>query len=165
MKLINRDRWVVCDSVIRLAETAIDGEHISDLIPTVITADEQTAGKGRNGHLWWSPKNAGLYSAFIVPLDEYHAFMTMWIGAGIVRELKKYTHLDIKQVGMNDIFLDHRKLGGILCEVYKKYLIVGVGLNIIRPVEVIAELQDTAVWLDEFSADRLLAKADLISIL
>jgi BirA family biotin operon repressor/biotin-[acetyl-CoA-carboxylase] ligase len=149
----------------QLAKTAINQPHIEDFIPTVITAECQTAGKGRNGHKWWSPRGAGLYAAFIIPLDEYHEFMTLWLGTAIVRELRRYTRLDIHQVGINDIYLDNRKLGGVLCEAYKKYSIVGIGLNIIRPVGVIPELQNTAVWLDEYSADRLLARADLINVL
>jgi BirA family biotin operon repressor/biotin-[acetyl-CoA-carboxylase] ligase len=148
-----------------LARHAINQPHIADFIPQVITADTQTAGKGRNNHKWWSPESAGLYAAFIVPVEEYYEFLTMWIGTGIVRELKKYTHLDIKQIGINDIYLDNRKLGGILCEVYKGYLIVGVGLNVICPVLILPELQDRAVWLDEFSADRLLSRAGLLQVL
>jgi BirA family transcriptional regulator, biotin operon repressor / biotin---[acetyl-CoA-carboxylase] ligase len=165
MKLFNRDHFYTCTSTIDLAERAINQPNIADFIPQVITADKQTRGRGRTGASWFSPEGCGLYVSFIVPVEEYHEFLTMWIGAAIVRELKRYTHLDIRQAGINDLFLDNRKLGGIICEVYKGYLIVGVGLNTFRPTRVRKDLDKTAVWLNEFSNESLLSTGDLLQVL
>jgi BirA family transcriptional regulator, biotin operon repressor / biotin---[acetyl-CoA-carboxylase] ligase len=167
VKPISRDHFTTCTSTIDLAKRAIDQPHIADFIPMVITADKQTRGRGRKGDVWFSPEGCGIYAAFVVPLTEYHEFMTMWIGSAIVRELKRYTHLDIKQIGINDLYLDNRKLGGILCEAYKGYLIVGVGLNIFRPSDnkIRKDLLSTIVYLNEFGAEHLLDRPDLINVL
>lgn len=165
MKLFNRDHFYSCTSTMDLAKHAIDQPNIADFIPQVITADKQTRGRGRTGAAWFSPESCGLYVSFITNLTEYHEFMTMWIGSAIVREFRRHTRLDIRQVGINDIYLDQRKLGGVICEVYKNYLIVGVGLNIRRPVKVRKDLLETAIWLDEFSAESKLATGDLLQAL
>lgn len=148
-----------------LAKNAIDQPNIATWCPLVITADKQTKGRGRNGKSWFSPDGMGLYSAFVKPVDEYHEFITMWMGAAIVRELRSYTLLDIKQVGINDIYLANKKLGGILCEVYKGYLIVGVGLNVFKPMKIRNDLLEKAIWLNEFSSEGLLSRTDLIKVL
>lgn len=162
---MNRDHFFTCTSTMDLAKHAIDQPYIADFIPLVITADKQTRGRGRNGGSWFSPEDCGLYASFVIRLDEYHEFMTMWIGTAIVRELQNYTHLDIKQVGINDLYLAGRKLGGIICEVYKGYLIVGIGLNLFRPSKIRKDLQQSAIWLNEFGAEHLLDRADLIKVL
>ena len=45
---------------------------------TVVTADEQTAGRGRQGRAWTAPPGkALLYSAIVRPLDERHLMLPL----------------------------------------------------------------------------------------
>lgn len=165
---MNREHFDSCTSTMDLARHAIDQPQIVDCIPTVVTADKQTKGEGQNGNIWWSPEGMGLYASFIVPEpkhDTANGLLTSYIGHAVVSALRAHTHLNIYQMGINDIYLDQRKLGGMLCEIYKGYLIIGIGLNVFRPSKVRKDLLKTAVWLNEFGAEHLLGRAQLIDVL
>lgn len=132
----------------------------------VYIAHQQTKGRGRYGKTWWSPEGMGLYASFVKKYNQIDTDMlTTWLGHGIVTVLKKYTLLDIHQEGINDIYLDKRKLGGILCEVYKDYLIVGVGLNLFRPTKVRKDLLQSAVWMNEYGSEQRISINILIDLL
>ena len=154
-----------CKSTNDEAKALIDRGFVS---PIVIYADKQTQGRGRNGKSWWSPEGMGLYASLVTqrPPDAAHdIFLTMWLGTAIVRGLRQYTLLDIHQIGVNDIYLDERKLGGILCEIYKERLIVGVGLNLYRPTKVRKDLISSACWLNEFGSEERIVIPKLLNIL
>lgn len=123
--------------------------------PTTIVAQKQTQGRGQGDKKWWSPEGVGLYVSFIRPVPQHDVDLyTSLIGNKIVDALRSHTLLQIHQRGINDIFLDDRKLGGILCEINRGYLIVSVGINIFRPGKVRRDLEKTAVWLNEFGAEH-----------
>ncbi len=45
---------------------------------TIVTADEQTAGRGRQGRVWTAPPGkALLYSAIVRPLDDRHLMLPL----------------------------------------------------------------------------------------
>lgn len=158
-----------CETVQSTNETA---RHWIDKFPDnikaahIVSANKQTRGKGRNGKSWWSPEDRGLYASFVRRYNHVEVEMlTTWLGHGVVSALRKYTLLDIKQEGINDIYLDKRKLGGILCEVYKDYLIVGIGINLFRPVNIRKDLVGKSIWLSEYASEYLCDKYELINLL
>ena len=102
---------------------------------TRITADEQTGGKGQFGRGWHSPPG-NLYATFCftVPLgwpDLPHAAQVLAISAA--RILEGYG-LTPKLKWPNDLQLEGKKVGGVLCEVEslgdRMLLVNGLGLNI-----------------------------------
>lgn len=133
---------------------------------TTIVADRQTRGHGQGGKSWWSPEGMGLYISIIRPVPALpHESLTSLIGAKLVHTLRRYTLLQIHQQGINDIYLDGRKLGGILCEIYNNRLIVSVGLNLFRPNKVRKDLQRSAIWLNEFGAEHLIDGYKLVKMI
>lgn len=157
-----------CRSTNESAKQYIDQcEHMQqDQYYTVFEANKQTQGKGSNGKTWWSPEDAGIYMSVLQSFDDRPlALLTTLVGYKIMCALRAYTYLDIQQRGVNDLFLDDRKLGGILCELYKHHLIIGIGLNLFRPTKVRKDLQQTAVWLNEFSSETLLDRNLLIKMI
>lgn len=134
--------------------------------PTTIVAQKQTHGRGQGEKKWWSPEGMGLYVSFICPVPQVPTeAITSLIGNKIVYTLRKYTLLDIHQKGVNDIFLNERKLGGILCEIYRGYLIVSVGVNLFRPNKVRKDLLQTAIWLNEFGAEHLIDGDNVLKLI
>mgnify|MGYP000099508463 FL=1 len=106
----------------------------------VCFTDSQTAGKGRQGRQWVSPQGANIYGSFLWHFSSVVQLngLSLAIGVGVVRVLKKY---GIDNVGLkwpNDIYSGGKKLGGILIEVTsrvdgKASAVIGLGLNIDLP--------------------------------
>lgn len=119
---------------------------------TVVTAAEQTAGRGRQGRTWTAPPGkALLYSAILRPLDERHLLLPLAVPLAVceaAEELNPGIECQIKWP--NDIWIEGRKLAGILIEAKPQdgWAVIGVGLNLtIAPEEFPPELRDTAVSL------------------
>jgi BirA family biotin operon repressor/biotin-[acetyl-CoA-carboxylase] ligase len=119
---------------------------------TVVTAAEQTAGRGRQGRTWTAPAGkALLYSAIVRPLEERHLLLPLAVPLAVceaAEELVPGTRCLIKWP--NDVWVEERKLAGVLIEAKPQdgWAVVGVGLNLaIAPEELPPELRDTAVSL------------------
>jgi BirA family transcriptional regulator, biotin operon repressor / biotin---[acetyl-CoA-carboxylase] ligase len=117
---------------------------------TVVTAGEQTAGRGRQGRVWTAPPGkALLYSAVVRPLGERHLMLPLAAPLAVceaAEELRPGLECGVKWP--NDVLVDGRKLAGVLVEARPQdgWAVVGVGLNLtISPEELPPELQDKAV--------------------
>lgn len=128
----------------------------SELIDgTLVLAETQTNGKGRFQREWFSPKGTGLFcSLFLKP--NLHLYdiskVTSIICAAIAKTLIKM-NIPILVKWPNDIYLNGKKLGGILTEMRGdmdqiNYLIIGFGLNINQlNNDFPEELQEVAISL------------------
>jgi BirA family transcriptional regulator, biotin operon repressor / biotin---[acetyl-CoA-carboxylase] ligase len=119
---------------------------------TIVTAAEQTAGRGRQGRTWTAPPDkALLYSAILRPLDERHLLLPLSVPLAVceaAEELEPGVECAVKWP--NDVWIDGRKLAGVLIEAKPQdgWAVIGVGLNLsIAPDELPPELRDTAVSL------------------
>jgi BirA family transcriptional regulator, biotin operon repressor / biotin---[acetyl-CoA-carboxylase] ligase len=133
---------------------------------TVVTADEQTAGRGRQGRTWTAPPGkALLYSAVLRPLDERHLLLPLSVPLAVCEAAEELNpDVECKVKWPNDVWVEERKLAGVLIEAKPQHgwAVIGVGLNLtIAPDEFPAELRDTATSLfdatggDGHSARRL----------
>jgi BirA family biotin operon repressor/biotin-[acetyl-CoA-carboxylase] ligase len=101
---------------------------------TVVTAREQTAGRGRVGRVWTAPEGkALLYSAILRPLDERHLLLPLSVPLAVcaaAEELRPSVACMVKWP--NDVWLDGRKLAGVLIEARPQdgWAVIGVGLNL-----------------------------------
>lgn len=101
-------------------------------------AEYQTAGRGRRGRYWASPFGCNLYLSLYWHLDQGPAAaMGLSLVAGIViaETLNKLSGSNIKVKWPNDLYLNEKKLAGILIEMIGKtgdaaHIVIGIGLNI-----------------------------------
>jgi BirA family biotin operon repressor/biotin-[acetyl-CoA-carboxylase] ligase len=119
---------------------------------TVVTADEQTAGRGRQGRTWTAPPGAALlYSAVLRPLEPRHSLLPLATALAVCETAERLRPgIECKVKWPNDIHLDGRKLAGILIEARPQdgWAVLGVGLNLtIAPDEFPPELGDRATSL------------------
>jgi BirA family transcriptional regulator, biotin operon repressor / biotin---[acetyl-CoA-carboxylase] ligase len=119
---------------------------------TVVTAAEQTAGRGRQGRTWTAPPGSALlYSAILRPLEPRHSVLPLAVPLAVCEVAERLRPgIDCKVKWPNDIHLRGRKLAGILIEARPQdgWAVVGVGLNLtIRPEEFPPELVDRATSL------------------
>lgn len=119
---------------------------------TVVTAREQTAGRGRQGRVWTAPEGkALLYSAVLRPLDERHLLLPLSVplaACAAAEELRPGIECQVKWP--NDIWLEGRKLAGILIEAKPQegWAVIGIGLNLtIAPEEFPDDLRQPAISL------------------
>jgi len=107
----------------------------------VIVADHQTEGRGRRGHAWASPPDAGLYLSLVLrpPADAFRgpllSLLTLAVGVGVREGIEMATGLAPSLKWPNDLLVDGRKLAGILAEgsalgAVDQAVIVGVGINV-----------------------------------
>lgn len=106
---------------------------------TVVVAEEQTAGKGRLGRSWSSPRSKGIIFSVLLrppkPLEEISVF-TLLTAVAVTRAVrKKFPEIDAGIKWPNDILVKGRKICGILTELKAEadrlhYLVVGIGLNV-----------------------------------
>ncbi len=120
---------------------------------TVVTAGEQSEGRGRQGRVWTAPAGKGLlYSAILRPLDERHLLLPLAVPLAVceaAESLRPDASCRIKWP--NDVWLEERKLAGILIEARPQdgWGVIGVGLNLsVAPDEFPADLRWPAVSLD-----------------
>ncbi|HEX2160516.1 MAG TPA: biotin--[acetyl-CoA-carboxylase] ligase [Thermoleophilaceae bacterium] len=111
---------------------------------TVVTAEEQTAGRGRQGRVWTAPAGKGLlYSAILRPLDERHLLLPLSVPLAVCEAAESLRpDIECQVKWPNDVWLEERKLAGILIEAKPQdgWAVIGVGLNL-------------TVAADEFPAD------------
>lgn len=103
---------------------------------TVIIADKQTNGYGTNNRKWYSDNDSIILSFFIrtnkksIPYDYSYK-----IGFLVSNLLNRICNVKTYIKKPNDIYLNNKKLGGILIETEYllnelKFIIIGIGLNI-----------------------------------
>ncbi len=134
---------------------------------TVVTAREQTAGRGRQGRVWTAPEGkALLYSAILRPLDERHLLLPLSVPLAVcaaAEALRPGIKCQVKWP--NDVWLEGRKLAGILIEAKPQdgWAVIGIGLNLtIAPDEFPPDLRQPATSLFN-NATGTLGAADALS--
>lgn len=107
---------------------------------TVIISEEQTGGRGRRGNSFYSPSGTGLYMSVI--LREAPAYcdtdlITICAGCGVCMAIEELTEKKPLIKWVNDVYLDGKKICGILSEATFDYeaktidsIVVGIGINI-----------------------------------
>lgn len=106
----------------------------------VVVANEQTAGRGRLGRSFFSPADTGIYMSFLLqpclPLEEAVLF-TLTAAVAVCMAVEACTDKKPQIKWVNDIFLDGKKICGILTEAISDFetgvaqsVIVGIGLNV-----------------------------------
>jgi BirA family transcriptional regulator, biotin operon repressor / biotin---[acetyl-CoA-carboxylase] ligase len=119
---------------------------------TVVTADEQTAGRGRQGRTWTAPpRSALLYSAIVRPLGKRHPLLPLAVPLAVCETAEALrAGAECKVKWPNDVHLGGRKVAGILIEArpQEEWAVLGVGLNLtIAEDQFPEELRDRATSL------------------
>jgi len=114
---------------------------------TIVTAAEQTAGRGRRGRQWTAPAGkAALCSAILRPLDAGHALLPLAAPLAVCEAVESLAALQCAVKWPNDIWVEERKLAGVLIEAQPPaWAVIGIGLNVsIEPDEFPADLRHPA---------------------
>ena len=105
----------------------------SDILLGLICARTQTAGRGRQGHSFYSPLDTGLYMTAVLPITPMQAYefsLTAAAAVACVRAISKLCKKTPHIKWVNDLYLDGKKIAGILTEADSNRVIVGIGINV-----------------------------------
>ncbi|MCK9169666.1 MAG: biotin--[acetyl-CoA-carboxylase] ligase [Treponema sp.] len=114
---------------------------VNRLNGTVIIAEQQTAGRGRLGRSFFSPRDSGLYMSIIYAPEKSitsPAVLTASAAVGVCRALEIVYGIDAQIKWVNDVFFRGKKICGILAEGITNFetggiecAVVGIGINIL----------------------------------
>ena len=137
----------------------------------VVVADAQTAGRGRRGHVWFSPPGSGLYVSVVLSparasadRDRAVQLLTLSVGVALAEAIETVAgpstapgaSLRAELKWPNDLYVERRKLAGILAEAistsgpaasHARHVVVGYGINV-APTAYPPELRDRATSLE-----------------
>ena len=129
----------------------------------VVTADQQTAGRGRLGRRWASPGGSGLYASVVLRPAEYFGglgggagWSPRWsalglaVGLGVRMGVARWLP-EVRLKWPNDLLVGRRKLAGVLCETRWQGatpdVVVGFGINVLQR-DFPEELRATSVAIE-----------------
>jgi BirA family transcriptional regulator, biotin operon repressor / biotin---[acetyl-CoA-carboxylase] ligase len=109
---------------------------------TLVTADEQAAGRGRQGRQWTAPAGSAVLMSLV--LREFDELLPLTAAVAVSEALP----VDAAVKWPNDVWIDRRKVAGILVEgrPQEGWAVLGVGLNV-SATEFPPELAETATSL------------------
>jgi BirA family transcriptional regulator, biotin operon repressor / biotin---[acetyl-CoA-carboxylase] ligase len=145
-------------------------------LPLLVLADRQTRGRGRGENRWWSSEGALTFS-LVLPLDPQHLPLDrrplLALAAGLavrdaledVVQFPVHGFPEMRLKWPNDVFLNDRKVCGILIELPARpsdVCVVGIGVNVNNSFDAAPpEIRQRAVSV----AEHLAAACDLTAVL
>jgi BirA family transcriptional regulator, biotin operon repressor / biotin---[acetyl-CoA-carboxylase] ligase len=142
---------------------------------TVFLAEEQTAGRGRGGHMWYSARGTGIYCSIVLrPALAPSESLLLSLAAGLavhaaIEEVKPAdADLPPDLKWPNDVLIQGKKFCGILTEMNAeptrvRHLVVGIGINV-NHARFPAELEDEATSL-RLASGKVWSRVELTAAL
>ncbi len=99
---------------------------------TIVTADQQSAGRGRRGRVWSAPPGTALlYSAILRPIELEQALLPLAVPVAVCEAVEAVGDRTCAIKWPNDVWIDERKVAGVLIEARPpQWAVIGVGVNV-----------------------------------
>jgi BirA family biotin operon repressor/biotin-[acetyl-CoA-carboxylase] ligase len=123
---------------------------------TVVIADTQDKGKGRNGKIWTSPKACNIYMSIILKpkfSPEAANGITILAATAAAESIEEISSITTQIKWPNDILVNSKKVSGILTEMSTQnkvieYIIVGIGINVnLKEEDIYEDIKNIATSL------------------
>lgn len=143
---------------------------------SIILAESQTAGRGRLGRTFVSPEKTGIYLSIIkIPKDgiKSPSRLTALSAVAVCRAVKKLYKVEPCIKWINDIFLNKKKICGILTEGIANFesgmidaAVIGIGINIENNPEAFkGEVSKVAGGILDSSEEKNVSRIELASFI
>lgn len=157
-KTLKLHRFDSMDSTQQYLKNLAFSPHIE-----ICQSDFQTHGRGRFGRTWASPKGVNLYFSVRKTLNcsaQQLEGLSLIIGLSIVKMLEAQTGIKALIKWPNDIYIQDKKLAGILIELLQTQarqstVIIGIGLNVNAKKEVLPEIATSLFEITQHSYDKM----------
>ena len=150
-------RWLeVLDSCTSTNDVAAQRANTGAFHGYTVLCEEQTAGRGRQGRTWFSPRGGIWLTTLLRPPLTLDSLNTLPIIAALAaaKTINSSLGVGARVHWPNDIFVGGRKLAGVLAETkfqgnQVEYALVGVGINANFPSTTLGELSTKATSLED----------------
>jgi len=119
---------------------------------TLVLAEVQTAGRGREGRRWYSPRGGAWMSIVLKPklVRAAPSLLNLAAGVAVCKAIRRQLSLEAFVKWPNDVMVQGRKVCGILAEAFthdgEQFVILGIGINVSG---------STSSYPEEFRADAI----------
>lgn len=130
LRILARTQSTQNEAAIWASQGAADG--------SVIVAEEQTVGRGRQGRNWHSPAGKGIWMSLIlrpqIPL-QFTPHLTLLAAVALCRAMKRMAKVELGIKWPNDILFENKKVCGVLIESLAEderliHVIAGIGISV-----------------------------------
>ena len=118
---------------------------------TLVTSDGQTGGRGRQGRPWTSPAGALAYSVVLRRSVEVPSTLPLQVGVAVCEAVESFGVERAEVKWPNDVWIDGRKVAGILVEARPQdgWAVIGIGLNVVvAPEDFPADVRERAASVE-----------------
>ena len=127
---------------------------------TVVIAEVQTAGRGRQGRSWVSQPGNLLLSVLLRPDLAQLPYISIIGGLATARAVRKTTGLNARIKWPNDLMLGGRKAAGVLSESSVEgqsvcYAVLGIGVNVALNTAESQDIAALATSIDEAAGEAI----------
>ncbi|CUX96187.1 Bifunctional ligase/repressor BirA [Candidatus Gullanella endobia] len=151
-------------------------EHIGSIqTGDACVAEYQAQGRGRRGRQWISPFGNNLYLSLYWRFEkglESSGGISLMVGIVMAEVLKRFGAEKVQVKWPNDLYLNNRKLAGILVEIFGKvdnttHIVIGAGINLAMRESTVGKIDQEWINLKEsgVTIDRNVLAAELTSTL
>ena len=144
-------------------------------LPALVLTGKQTAGRGRGNNSWWSPDGALTFSLVVdvaqmqIPIEQ-QPLIALATGLAVCETLEKHLpDMNLKLKWPNDVYLQNKKVSGILVETAASVpglVVIGVGLNLNNSfLSAVEDLQATGTSLYETTGQNFSMASTLIDLI
>ncbi|MEA2386442.1 MAG: BirA family transcriptional regulator [Thermoleophilaceae bacterium] len=134
---------------------------------TLVTADEQSAGRGRQGRVWTAPAGHALLLSLVVRgLEERHELLPLAAAVAVCEACEANAAVACAIKWPNDVWIERCKVAGILIEgrPQEGWAVIGIGVNVSTP-EFPPELAGTATSLALAAPARVPSRPGVLAAL
>ncbi|MDO7905035.1 biotin--[acetyl-CoA-carboxylase] ligase [Paenibacillus sp. JX-17] len=131
---------------------------------TLVIANEQTAGRGRQGRKFYSPRGKGIWMTLLLRPEKplpYTPQLTLLSGVAVCRAIRQLTGVEAGIKWPNDLLVNGRKICGILLESAAedelvRYCLAGIGIDAnVEPEDYPEELRSIATSLKAEAGNKI----------
>lgn len=124
-------------------------------VPELVIADFQENGQGRIGKKFFSPAATGLYLTFaFCEKDVLCEDITPRVALAVLNAIFQSFGIQCGLKWVNDIYLNDKKIAGVLCQRVESFILIGIGINILKPDSVPDELENRLGFLTNSCSQR-----------
>lgn len=126
----------------------------------VVISEKQTKGKGRRGRGFYSPEGSGIYMSILFRPSDKNAsdvvLVTTQAAVAVAHAVSMVCKKETKIKWVNDVYLNDKKICGILTEAVSDFesggielVIVGIGINVRSPEDIPEDIKDVFGYIFE----------------